>query len=589
MSAYPTNDALLAAQNTAEAMAWDVASRTETITNAVQIFLQAPLAFGGLCLRGHGPARDALIEQISSALPPSLTMRKIPINVDQDRLLGGLDLTATLAAGKRVDAAGILGQAEGGIVIIPIAERMQDDIAAHLATALDRRDIAVILLDDSVESDEAPPMVLMERIAFHCDCTAMAMPDNIIFTAPAGKVQPSLSDEQRQILTGTAAALGISSLRPLLFAQRAAMAHADIHQRSNVDQDDIAIAATLVLAPRATQLPQIQAEENHHEPPPDDEQQDNQPEDPQQGDNESQNIEQLPDDMMIDAALAAIPAHMLDHIGRHKQRSGNGPMGRAGQKRKSVQRGRPLSPRPGMPGHGAKLALIDTLRAAAPWQGLRRSTSENTVNAAQVYVRKSDLHIKRFEQSSETLTIFAVDASGSSAMSRLAEAKGAVELMLAEAYVKRAQVALIAFRGTESSLLLPPTRSLTRAQRCLGALPGGGGTPLASALIMAHQMALAAQKRGQSPMVAILTDGKANVMLDGTAHRAGAMEESERMAKMLTADNINAIVLDISPRPREEARILATALGARCVPLPRANSGDLVAAIESVGHKDKAA
>jgi magnesium chelatase subunit D len=94
-----------------------------------------------------------------------------------------------------------------------------------------------------------------------------------------------------------------------------------------------------------------------------------------------------------------------------------------------------------------------------------------------VAIRREDLRVRRFQTRAEVLTIFAVDASGSSALARLAEAKGAVELLLAEAYVKRAQVALIAFRGTGAELLLPPTRSLARARRLLAELPGGAAAP----------------------------------------------------------------------------------------------------------------
>ena len=75
------------------------------------------------------------------------------------------------------------------------------------------------------------------------------------------------------------------------------------------------------------------------------------------------------------------------------------------------------------------------------------------------------IRILRFQQKSETATLFVVDASGSAALNRLAEAKGAVELLLADCYVRRDRVALIAFRGTTAELLLPPTTSLVRARR----------------------------------------------------------------------------------------------------------------------------
>jgi magnesium chelatase subunit D len=90
--------------------------------------------------------------------------------------------------------------------------------------------------------------------------------------------------------------------------------------------------------------------------------------------------------------------------------------------------------------------------------------------------------VSRFKQRRETTTIFVVDASGSAALHRLAEAKGAVELLLADCYVRRDRVAMLAFRGKGAELMLPPTRSLVRAKRSLAGLPGGGGTPLAAGM-----------------------------------------------------------------------------------------------------------
>ena len=134
----------------------------------------------------------------------------------------------------------------------------------------------------------------------------------------------------------------------------------------------------------------------------------------------------------------------------------------------SSLKGRPVGNRPGDPRRG-RLDLIATLRTAAPWQPLRRGTDE----ARRVVVAAEDIRIRRYRQRSETTAIFCVDASGSAALERLAEAKGAVELLLAEAYVRRDRVALVAFRGTGAEVLLPPTRSLVRAKRALAGLPGG--------------------------------------------------------------------------------------------------------------------
>ena len=103
--------------------------------------------------------------------------------------------------------------------------------------------------------------------------------------------------------------------------------------------------------------------------------------------------------------------------------------------------------------------------------------------------RSDDLHVHRERRRRGTTTVFVVDASGSTALQRLAEAKGAVELLLADCYVRRDRVALVSFRGAGAELLLPPTRSLVAARRALTALPGGGGSPVAAGLELAARVA----------------------------------------------------------------------------------------------------
>ncbi len=542
---------------------------------AFHLFVRNPSLFGGILLRGDGPVRDEMVAFAKEVISHFGPVGKIPSNVDTERLLGGLDLTATLAKGQSVMRAGLLHSAAGRVVIVPMAERVQANVAAHIAQAIDGGDVAAILLDDSQESDEAPPAVLTERMAFHCDVSALRS-----FSQPSAKpialsnVQP-LDDAQLHAIAATSAALGIGSVRALIFANSAARAHAALNGRIRAIDEDIAAAVRLVLSPRATQMPQM-------EPPPQ-EPEDDQPEanEPDDADKDRQIEDMDLDDIMLDAAAAAIPKHILDQIDGTAKRGGKGQGGKSGQKQKSAMRGRPLGSRPGVPGNGKRLSLIDSLRAAAPWQNIRRQLAHAN-DTRIIHIRKSDLRVRHYEQRTECLTIFAVDASGSSALSRLAEAKGAVEMMLAQAYVKRSQVALIAFRQSTAEILLPPTRSLTRARRALAALPGGGGTPLAAGLIAAQHLAEAAQRSGQTPTIAILTDGKGNVAIDGSANREAAKAEAMTAAKGLAMAGINSIVIDISPRPREEAAELAASLNGRYLPLPQAQSAAMVAAIESL-------
>jgi len=541
---------------------------------ALHFFIRNPHQFGGIVLKGSGPVRDAMVAFAQEALAKIGPVARIPANIDSERLLGGLDLSATLAAGRGIMRSGLLNDSSGGVIILPMAERVSRDIATHIAQAMDGGKLAAILLDDSVDEDEAPPQVLTERIAFHCDLSELRQFGHAGLASTQNSIP--LTDTQLAALANTSSALGIGSARASIFAHKAARAHAEFHGRIAANDEDLTAAVRLVLATRATQYPPDTPPEPEADQPPD--QPDSDP-----GDDENRQVENMDlEDILLEAAAAAIPKHILDQIDGAAKGKGKGQAGRSGQKQKSAQRGRPLGARPGVPGHGRKLALIDSLRAAAPWQSMRRAAAAAS-DQRKIHIRKSDLRVRHYEQRRESLTIFAVDASGSSALSRLAEAKGAVEMMLAQAYVKRSQVAMIAFRQNGAEILLPPTRSLTRARRALAALPGGGGTPLAAGLQAAQHLAETAMRGGQTPTIAILTDGKANVRTDGTANREQAMTEAQQAAKSLAQTGIHCIVIDISPRPRAEAAELAAALNGRYLPLPQAQSAAMVAAIESMG------
>jgi magnesium chelatase subunit D len=227
--------------------------------------------------------------------------------------------------------------------------------------------------------------------------------------------------------------------------------------------------------------------------------------------------------------------------------------------------------------------LLETLKAAAPWQTLRRRAPDHPLGHGpkRFEVRRDDFRIIRFRQRVGTTTVFAVDASGSAAMNRLGEAKGAVELLLADCYVRRDQVALIAFRGTGAQLLLSPTGSLLRAKRSLAGLPGGGPTPLAAGIDAAMALADGIRRSGRTPIITLLTDARANMTRDGTGGRPKAEAEAMESARALRATGIATLLVDTSPRPNPFARTLAAEMGARYVPLPYANAAALSHAVRA--------
>jgi magnesium chelatase subunit D len=241
-----------------------------------------------------------------------------------------------------------------------------------------------------------------------------------------------------------------------------------------------------------------------------------------------------------------------------------------------MQRGRPIGICQGDPRGGARLHVLHTLKAAAPWQGMRRRTGEERFE-----VRREDFRIVRFRQRTGTTTVFAVDASGSTALNRLAEAKGAVELLLADCYVRRDQVALIAFRGQGASVLLPPTGSLVRAKRSLAGLPGGGPTPLAAGIDTAVAVADTVRRGGRTPVITLLTDARANIGRDGLGGRARAEAEALGSARLLRATGVAVLLVDTSPRPNPFARRLAEEMRAQYLPLPYVDASALSRAVRS--------
>jgi magnesium chelatase subunit D len=565
-------------------------------SHAAALLAIDPVGLGGASLRAMpGPVRDAWLALLRGLLPAGAPWRRVPLSVGDSRLLGGLDLTATLQSGRPVAERGLLAEADGGVLLLAMAERVTANTAAHLAAALDtgeamaERDglalrsparLAVVALDEGLAPEEAPPAALLERLAFRLDLHAIAprdavgeavggMPD--VATARALLPSVTAGDDILEALCGTALALGIGTLRAPVLALRAAKAAAALAGRDSVTEEDAALAARLVLGPRALMLPaedpapqEPQAEEQDPapEPPPDSGEEDELP-DPQ-----------ALQDMILAAAAAAVPAHLLDGLKLGEAGRSRTP-GKAGAQKASPRRGRPIGVRAGEPRGGARLALVETLRAAAPWQRLRGRSG------SRIEVRKDDLRIRRFRQRSETATIFAVDASGSAALHRLGEAKGAVELLLADCYVRRDKVALLAFRGTGAELLLPPTSSLVRAKRSLAGLPGGGGTPVAAALDAALALADAVRRKGQTPLLVMLTDGRANVARDGGGGRARAEAEALEAARALRAARVACVLVDVSPRPAETGRKLAAEMGAKYLALPYADAATLSRAVRA--------
>jgi magnesium chelatase subunit D len=580
------------------------------LTMAACLFAIDPDGLNGVLVRSRaGSNRDLWIEFLRQILPSVTPVRRVPVSVTENRLLGGLDLAATLQSGRPVAARGLLAEADGAVLVLPTAERLSQTIAAHLAAALDCRSVrlerdglseqratrfGIIALDEGVD-DESVPQALVERVAVHIDAAAFEPPGeeagfdcDAIVAARQRLMSVEIEQDSIATLCSVAARFGVNSLRAPLLAIRVARASAAFAGRSKVEEPDMMLAARLVLAPRATILPasdQQQAEA----PPPEPQEQEQQAQEQQSEEQQapepsesSRSDQNQPDDktdssgstleeVILEAASAAIPESLLARL--KLTGSANMParsLGKSGAAKQSGRLGRPIGVRAGALRDGVRLNVVETLRAAAPWQPLRRRDSQS--RSSRVEVRADDFRITRYKQRTETITIFVVDASGSSAFNRLAEVKGAVELLLADCYVRRDQVALIAFRGRSAELILPPTRSLVRAKRCLAELPGGAATPLATAIDNAAALADSIRRKGQTPIVIMMTDGQANIARDGSHGRDRAVEDAISAGRRLRLAGVTALVIDTSPRARPAAARLAAEMGAQYAALPYADS-----------------
>ena len=186
------------------------------------------------------------------------------------------------------------------------------------------------------------------------------------------------------------------------------------------------------------------------------------------------------------------------------------------------------------------IALDATIRAAASRLAGTRSIP--------LKISDEDVREKIRRVKTSSLITLVVDASGSmAAQKRMEAAKGAVLGLLSDAYRRRDKIAFIAFRGKTSQILLPPTNNIDLAEKALAKLPTGGKTPLPHALLTALNLVKSQQRIHSNtiePIIALITDGKANVSLGGNIRK-----EITEICRKIRENNIHLAVIDVSENP----------------------------------------
>lgn len=543
---------------------------------------------GGVLLRGHkGSAKSTLARALATLLPGEAPFVELPVGATEDRLTGTIDLDAALRGEGVRFQPGLLASAHGGVLYIDEVNLLPDhlvdallDVAASGINRVEREglshahpsrfvlagsmnpeegDLRPQLLDrfglavdvESALDPAARAEAVRRRIAFDADATTFLSQwrhDEDALRAQLASSSPAaISDEVLLAASRVCAAVGAEGLRGDLTVARAAAALAGFEGRAEAEEEDVRRVARLALAHRRRRSPfeepgvdQEEIDDALDEPPPD------------AGNEAPSSPEQ---ERVADAdSPRRVVALGIERISR----------GATPGRRSTMEgtRGRLVGDR-APSGPTSSVAVGATIRAAA----LRTADEGGPVRVAPADLREA-VRVER----AGNLIVLAVDASGSMGAERRMEAvKGAVLSLLLDAYQRRDKVALVTFREETANVVLRPTGSVEVARARLADVPTGGRTPLGVGIDAA--LGIAAKAGPQSPLLVLLSDGRATAAPEGSDPLQAALAAAGRVR----AKGIRGVVIDAEEGPSRLglASQIATAMGARYLPLPALSAGAL--------------
>jgi len=249
--------------------------------------------------------------------------------------------------------------------------------------------------------------------------------------------------------------------------------------------------------------------------------------------------------------------------------------GRRSRTRTDRKRGRYIQARPAN-GKTDDLAFDATLRAAAPFQKERAEQRKRVAFA----IRPVDFQRKVRVRRAANLVLFLVDASWSMAVAeRMTATKGAILSLLTDAYQRRDRVGLVVFQKDRATLVLPPTSSVTLAQRALGDIPVGGKTPLSAGLKLGYEVLMRERSLHPDvmPLLIVLTDGAGNVAMGVLPPQ----QEAHQLAEQIADENIRCVVVNMEHAAFDQglAQSLADHLHAPCYTLNELKAENLYHAV----------
>ncbi len=509
----------------------------------------------------------------------------LPLSITVDRLVGTLDIKRAMKEGVRALHPGLLAEANRNILYIDEVNLLEDYVADVLLDSaamgwniVEREGISVrhparFILVGSMnpEEGELRPQIL-DRFGLYVRIEAPDevdqrievvrrveefQADPISFHERYGGEQEKLRERiirARSILPGveigadllkllaeTVAGMGIKTHRAEIMTVRAAKAIAALEGRRKVNLEDMKKAMELALPHRVKEKP-------FEQPPP-------QPLSipPKAGGgggdhgkknegNEGENKRGETSSLTGNAERTYEPSH-ADLFPLPKRRNPEA-VERRSQGRVSKEEKRTMV---GFP-QGVPISYLPLQES----EQFRDVDLTATIVAAvsrprdRFGVEEDDVRVRIRKTRAPKLTVLLLDSSGSmSIMKRISIAKGIALKQIENSYVGRNYMALIAFRGREAQVLVPPTRRYEEVLRKLRELPTGGKTPLSSALQELLFLSKNFRRKNKGSVVEgiLITDGKANVPLRGPSVRGEVLA----LARSTKKSGIRMEIYDTRP------------------------------------------
>lgn len=545
-------------------------------------------SIGGVLLRGQkGSAKTTVARAIAALLPGEARFVELPLGATEDRVVGSVDLTEMLTAGRQRVRTGLLSDAHGGVLYVDevnlLADHLVDvllDVATSGVNRIERDGVAhshparfVLVGSMNPEEGDLRPQ-LLDRFGLsvtvaasldpteradavrrrlthdsHGTSSADAAADQALRERLANTRSAEVPEDVLLAASTLAVAVGAEGLRADIVLCRAAAAYAGWEGRGVTTTDDLRAVAHLVLAHRRHRgpfdAPTMSSDEINNAL--NETLRNDAPDEPSEGNGSSSSGSDTASDQP--SASGSADTSSAPEPDPHRQRPAHRPAGAAlappalstSAHRTSPASGR-RSPMVGLRGRITGTEPVGTVVTDLAVTATAVAVATRRAETGTTLLHAGDIRQARRETKAGNLLIFVVDASGSmGASDRIEAAKGAVLGLLADAYQRRDRVALISMRGERAEVVLQPTASGEIARTRLVDLPIGGTTPLADGLCVALKMATApGNDPGRAPLLILLTDGRATYAADGQ----NPLDAAQSVASEIARRAVDAVVID---------------------------------------------